>query len=247
MLLYDKSFTVLGLGGIANNVLQHVLSLGCRRLLLVDFDTVSVTDLHRQLFFTEEDLGRPKTEALRDRILEKFPDASIEARNLRIGSIEQVLDLVTGADFVLRSADSPPEIDNWINDACLVRRVPFLVSGTMEQKGLLGPLVIPFETACVNCSETVEFSERVGDEKRRTVLFYNRVTPVLGMMVGLVGDFLAAEVASYFSSPGSCRLTKGFYLLDFVTLKWRFLHTERNASACPSCGTRENIARYLPS
>jgi molybdopterin/thiamine biosynthesis adenylyltransferase len=246
MILHDKSFAVLGLGGIANNVLQHLLALGCRKLLLVDFDTVAVTDLHRQLFYTEEDLGRLKAEAMRDRLLEKFPSASIEARNLRIGSMEQVLDLVTGVDFVLRSADSPPEIDNWINDSCLVRGVPFLVSGTMEQKGLLGPLVIPFETACVNCSETVEFSEHVGDEKRRTVLFYNRVTPVLGMMVGLLGDFLAAEVAAYFSAPESCRLTRGFYLFDFVTLKWRFLHTERKASTCPSCGTRENIARYLP-
>lgn len=247
MTLHGKSFAVLGLGGIANNVLQHLLALGCRRFLLVDFDTVSVTDLHRQLFFTERDLGRTKTAAMRERILEKFPDATIDARELRISSMEQVLELVTGVDFVLRSADSPPEIDNWINDACLVRGVPFLVSGTMEQKGLLGPLVIPFETACVNCSETVEFAEHVGEDKRRTVLFYNRVTPVLGMMVGLVGDFLAAEIASYFSSPERCRLTTGFYLLDFVTLNWRFLHTERRASACPSCGTRENIARYLPS
>jgi molybdopterin/thiamine biosynthesis adenylyltransferase len=247
MILAGKKIAVLGLGGIANNVAQHLLGLGCRDLRLVDFDKVSITDLHRQLFFCEDDLGRPKAPAMRDRILAIFPEARVEAQEMRIAAMEEVLALVSDCDFVVRSADSPPEIDNWINDACLVRGVPFVVSGTMEQKGLLGPLVVPFETACVQCSETVEFSRLVGDEKRRSVLFYNRVTPVIGMMVGLIGDLLATEVAAYFTNPERCRLTQGFYLLDFITLRWRYLHTQRRAATCPSCGTRENLARYLPS
>lgn len=241
MNLEDKKFAVLGLGGIANNVVHHLLGMGSRHLRVVDFDSVQVTDLHRQLFYTEQDVGRSKTAAMEERIHEKFPHAEVEAVDLRISSQEQVLDLIDGCDFVVRSADSPPELDNWINDACLLRRTPFVISGTTEQKGLLGPLVIPFETACVHCSETLEFSRTVGQEKRRQILFYNRITPVLGQMVGLVGDFLAAEIATYFIDPAACHLTRGFYLVDFIELKWRFLHTQRNERECPSCGTRENL------
>lgn len=243
-MLKGKSFAVLGLGGVANNVLRHLLSFNPRRLLLIDFDTVQPTDLHRQLFYTAHDVGRPKAIALKEAIQKRFPFVEIEVRNERLVSMPQILDRITGHDFVLRSADSPRDIDNWINDACLLREIPFLISGTMEQKGLLGPLVVPFETACVQCSETVEFTDHVGEEKRRTVLFYNNVTPVIGPMVSLLGDFLATEIVNHFTSPQSCRLTHGFYLFDFVTMGSVFLHTERKAAECPSCGTRENLAAY---
>ena len=244
-MLEGKSFAILGLGGVANNVLQHLLAFNPRRLLLIDFDTVQPTDLHRQLFYAEGDVGRSKAQCLEEAIQKRYPFVEIDARDLRLESIEQILQLIAGYDFVLRSADSPPEIDNWINDACLAREIPFLISGTMEQKGLLGPLVVPFETACVNCSETVEFSDQVGEEKRRTVLFYNSVTPVIGPMVSLLGDFVAAEIFNHFSQPEACRLTRGFYLFDFITLGSTFLHTRRDATGCPSCGTRENLAALV--
>ncbi|WP_162688504.1 MULTISPECIES: ThiF family adenylyltransferase [unclassified Streptomyces] len=70
---------VVGCGGTGSIVATHLCAMGVRDLLLVDHDRVEITNFNRQFSYRRRDLGRPKTEALRDFLRERYPDAEISA------------------------------------------------------------------------------------------------------------------------------------------------------------------------
>ncbi|MGW6704161.1 ThiF family adenylyltransferase [Streptomyces sp. NPDC054956] len=68
---------VVGCGGTGSIVATHLCAMGVRDLLLVDHDRVEITNFNRQFGYRRGDLGRPKTEALREFLRERYPDTSV--------------------------------------------------------------------------------------------------------------------------------------------------------------------------
>jgi tRNA A37 threonylcarbamoyladenosine dehydratase len=68
---------VFGVGGVGGHVVEALTRCGVGALELIDNDTVSVSNLNRQLLATIPDLGRPKVEVARDRILSINPEAEV--------------------------------------------------------------------------------------------------------------------------------------------------------------------------
>ncbi len=77
-----KHSTVLlfGVGGVGSYAAEALARGGVGRLILVDHDTVSLTNLNRQLIATHETIGRRKVEVMKERILSINPAARVEAR-----------------------------------------------------------------------------------------------------------------------------------------------------------------------
>ena len=68
---------VFGVGGVGGHVVEALARCGVGKLELIDNDTVSVSNLNRQLLATIPDLGRPKVEVARERVLSINPDAEV--------------------------------------------------------------------------------------------------------------------------------------------------------------------------
>lgn len=73
---------VFGLGGVGGYVVEALARGGVGQLDLVDNDTVSVSNLNRQLLATHSTVGLPKTEAARRRVLDINPDCVVRVRNV---------------------------------------------------------------------------------------------------------------------------------------------------------------------
>ena len=69
---------VAGLGGLGSNIAVMLARSGIGHLLLVDFDTVDVTNLNRQIIATRKTVGKYKTEVMKERMLEINPDVKVE-------------------------------------------------------------------------------------------------------------------------------------------------------------------------
>jgi len=97
---------LFGVGGVGSWCAEGLVRSGVRRLTLVDADRVSLSNVNRQLMATPQTVGRPKVEALRDRLLEINPAAQIEAVQ-EIYSAETAgrFDLA-GYDYILDAVDS---------------------------------------------------------------------------------------------------------------------------------------------
>ncbi|HIS68159.1 MAG TPA: tRNA threonylcarbamoyladenosine dehydratase [Candidatus Gallacutalibacter stercoravium] len=73
---------VIGVGGVGGYVAEGLARTGIGNLLLVDSDVVAPSNLNRQIIATQETIGQPKVEVLKQRILSINPDAAVETHQI---------------------------------------------------------------------------------------------------------------------------------------------------------------------
>ena len=95
---------IVGCGGLGSNAAAMLVRCGVGELTLIDFDVVEESNLNRQLFFRDQ-LGMPKTTALRDTLLRINPGVTLHIHTECV-TAENLVALVEGADVVIEAADS---------------------------------------------------------------------------------------------------------------------------------------------
>lgn len=76
--LQNSKVAIFGIGGVGSFVVEGLARAGIEHFILIDNDTVSLTNLNRQLIATHQTIGKPKVEVARERILEINPNAEVE-------------------------------------------------------------------------------------------------------------------------------------------------------------------------
>ena len=89
---------ICGLGGLGSHIATALARAGIGRLILIDFDQVDITNLHRQQYKVTQ-IGRCKTEALAENLLEMAPYLELELHCIRITE-ENVEELLQRADII---------------------------------------------------------------------------------------------------------------------------------------------------
>ncbi len=97
------SVAVCGLGGLGSHIAVSLARAGIGRLILIDFDRVDVTNLHRQQYKASQ-VGRYKTEALRENLLEIAPYTQYEIHTVRLDE-HNAAKLLSGADLICEAFD----------------------------------------------------------------------------------------------------------------------------------------------
>jgi tRNA A37 threonylcarbamoyladenosine dehydratase len=78
-LIAQKRVIIFGVGGVGSWCAESLVRSGIRQLTIVDFDSVDVTNVNRQLMATTKTIGQPKVEVLKERLLTINPSAEITA------------------------------------------------------------------------------------------------------------------------------------------------------------------------
>ncbi|KAI6691438.1 hypothetical protein NL676_028266 [Syzygium grande] len=121
-----KSYVVvIGLGGVGSHAASMLLRSGVGKLLLVDFDQVSLSSLNRHAVATRADVGTPKAHCLKKHFSSIFPESNIEAKVLLYDASTEEEILSGNPDFVLDCIDN---IDTKVSllAACVHRGVKVL-------------------------------------------------------------------------------------------------------------------------
>ena len=100
----SATVAVCGLGGLGSNIAIALARAGIGKLLLIDFDRVDITNLHRQQYKANQ-IGRYKTEALAEILLEIAPYTETKTVTAKITE-ENFADLLEGADVVCEAFDN---------------------------------------------------------------------------------------------------------------------------------------------
>lgn len=102
--LQGATVAVCGLGGLGSNVAIALARAGVGKLILIDFDCVDVTNLHRQQYKACQ-VGMPKPVALAENLREIAPYIELESHQVRVTE-ENVMGLVATADVVCEAFDN---------------------------------------------------------------------------------------------------------------------------------------------
>ena len=98
---------LIGTGGLGAPLGLYLAAAGVGRLGLVDFDTVDVTNLQRQIMFGSSDVGRPKSVAATERLASLNPDIQIQSYDTQLTS-ENALELLRDYDVIVDGTDNFP-------------------------------------------------------------------------------------------------------------------------------------------
>jgi len=99
----SATVAVCGLGGLGSNIAISLARTGIGKLILIDFDRVDITNLHRQQYKAEQ-IGLSKTEALAENLREIAPYTGIETHNVRLTE-DNAAELLRSADIVCEAFD----------------------------------------------------------------------------------------------------------------------------------------------
>jgi adenylyltransferase/sulfurtransferase len=126
--LQNASVLVVGCGGLGSPIAVYLAASGIGKIHLVDFDTVDLSNLHRQVFYKLKDVGKPKAKVLRKYIKQRAPFTKVSFTNKPITK-ENVFKLIENVDIVVDGTDSLPT-KYLLNDACAIKNKP-LVYGSL--------------------------------------------------------------------------------------------------------------------
>ncbi|PQJ79755.1 HesA/MoeB/ThiF family protein [Polaribacter porphyrae] len=126
--LQNASVLVVGCGGLGSPIAVYLAASGVGKIHLVDFDTVDVTNLHRQVFYSLEDVDKPKAAVLSAFIKKRAPFTEVSFTNKPITK-ENVFELIENVNIVVDGTDSLPT-KYLLNDACVIKKKP-LVYGSL--------------------------------------------------------------------------------------------------------------------
>lgn len=126
--LQDAKVLVVGCGGLGSPIAVYLASSGIGMLHLIDFDKVDVTNLHRQVFYALEDVGKYKSVVLARFIEKRAPFTQISFATEPLTK-DNVFESIANYDIIVDGTDSLPT-KYLLNDACVLQEKP-LVYGSL--------------------------------------------------------------------------------------------------------------------
>ena len=221
--LRDAKVAVLGVGGLGTWSAWALACCGVGEMWLIDGDEVEVSNLNRQIFYTEADLGRPKVEVGAERLSAFNSAAKVTATNQRLESEVELADFIAGADVVIDAADWPAhDIERWCNAACFEAGIPYITMSHFPPIARVGPLYVPGQTGCFICQEIAYRREYpLFDE----VIEQRRALPspaaTLGPACGLIGGQVGMEVVHLLTGLARPSTQGVAHIYDLQTMEVR--------------------------
>ena len=241
--LREARLAVLGVGGLGGWAAWALACCGVGEMWLVDGDRVEVSNLNRQILYTEADIGRLKVEAAAERLTAFNSAMRIEATAKRLESEAEIAEFVAGSDVVIDSADWPAhDIERWVNAACFAAGIPYITMSHFPPIARVGPLFVPGVTGCFACQEAAFRRDYplfdVAIEQRRA---QPSPAATLGPACGLIGGQVGLEIMHHLTGLAEPSTLGVSHIYDLRTME-----VEREPvvpePGCPVCGEMQPAA-----
>jgi sulfur-carrier protein adenylyltransferase/sulfurtransferase len=222
----------IGTGGLGAPLGLYLAAAGVGRIGLVDFDSVDLTNLQRQILFSTTDVGRPKIEAAADRLRAMNPDIQIDTFETQLTSAN-ALDILKDYDIIVDGTDNFPT-RYLVNDASVLLGKPNVYGSIFRFEGQVTVFGYP-GGPCYRC-------------------LYPEPPPpglvpscaeggVLGVLPGIVGSIQAAEALKLIIGKGE-PLVGRLLLFDALAMRFRELKLRKNPE-CPVCGEHPTVTKLI--
>jgi adenylyltransferase/sulfurtransferase len=223
---------VVGAGGLGAPVLQYLAAAGVGRIGVVDDDTVDLTNLQRQVIYSQADVGRAKVAVAAERLAALNPQIAIDPFPLRFDA-SNARELVRLYDVVVDATDTFGA-RYLINDACRLEGKPDVYGSIFRFDGQVS--VFAPGGPCYRCV----FPEPPPEGSVPSCAEGG----VLGVLAGMVGTWQASEALKLVLGIGTS-LAGRLLLVDALDARVREIALDSDP-ACPLHGDRPTIVDVLP-
>lgn len=226
--LKQASVLCVGTGGLGSPISLYLSAAGVGTIGLVDFDIVEDSNLQRQIAHSTSDIGRPKVESAKDKLIGINPYLNVQLHGDGI-TRDNVRDIISQYDLIVDGTDNFPT-RYLVNDACVLEGKPLIYASIFQFEG-----------------QATVFNHKEGPCYR---CLYPEPPPpglvpscaeggVLGVLPGVIGVIQATEAIKIILDQGSS-LSGRLLLYDAMDMKFREVKLRKDSS-CPACGDNPSI------
>lgn len=230
--LKAASVLLIGAGGLGSPLAMYLAAAGIGRIGLVDYDIVDYTNLQRQIIHGTKDVGRPKLDSAKDRILDINPHIQVDTYEVPLTS-ENALELFAPYDIIIDGTDNFPT-RYLTNDACVLLGKPNVYGSIFRFEGQASVFYAQ-EGPCYRC------------------LFPEPPPPglvpscaeggVLGILPGTIGAIQATEAVKLILGEGE-PLVGRLLLYDALNMEFDQVRLRKNPN-CPVCSENPTITELI--
>ena len=214
--LLRSSILIIGAGGLGSPTLYYTACAGIGKIGIVDFDTVSLSNLNRQILHTPADIGRKKVDSAYDKLQAMCPETEFVCYDEKLTE-QNIAQILKGYDAVCDCVDNIPT-RRTVNKACCELGIPVIESGVAGYEGYLLS-ILPGKTPCFHCV----YPE---DPEIETPI------PILGATAGALGCMQALTCIRLLCGQEP---EPGLHTFSFLDMSAETIALKRNPD-CPICG-----------
>jgi molybdopterin/thiamine biosynthesis adenylyltransferase/molybdopterin converting factor small subunit len=229
--IFDAKVLVIGAGGLGSPVLLYLALAGVGTLGIVDFDTVDLSNLQRQILHQNDDIGKPKTQSAKETIAAYNPDVHVVTHNEPLHS-ENALEIISQYDMVVNGADNFA-VRYLVNDACVFLNKP-LIDGSILMFDGQATVYLPGK-GCYRCLYPTPPPPGLVPSCAEA--------GVLGAMCGTIGSIQATEVLKLILEIGDS-LNGRLLLYDALSMETRQVRIRRDPE-CVVCGDHPTVTELI--
>lgn len=215
---------IVGLGGLGCAAAPYLASAGVGHLALLDFDSVSLSNLQRQILHSDATLGQPKVESARQRLAAINPHCQLEPIDAQLDDA-QLSALIARQDAVLDCTDNVSAREQ-INRLCYQHKVPLISGAAIRMEGQLSVFTWQRDEPCYRC-----ISRLFGDQTLSCV-----EAGVLAPLVGVIGAMQALEAIKALTALGQPARSR-LLIYDAMSAEFRSMKVMQDRH-CEVCGEK---------
>ncbi|MCR5608830.1 MAG: ThiF family adenylyltransferase [Lachnospiraceae bacterium] len=227
--LRNSKVMIIGAGALGTSALMYLAAAGVGTIGIVEGDTVDITNLHRQILYSIEDVGSKKVEAAKRRLESGNPYINIISYDT-FATPDNISELIKDYDFVIDATDRI-ETKFLINDACVIKKIPFCHAGIL---GFYGQVMswCPGDNPCYRC---------IFEDIPEDYIPNCAESGIIGAVSGIIGSVQALEAIKYITKIGSM-LVGRMLRFDGLTMNTRVIKLPKKNDNCKVCGNKATIS-----
>ena len=183
--LYQASVSIIGCGALGCIVASYLCGAGVGEITIIDFDKIDISNLHRQVIYTANDIGKPKADILARHLAALNSECRLDVINDKL-TAQNCHELISGNDLVIDATDNP-NVKHLIANYCQDCNQPFITAGIDGWHGQ----VMLWQPGCI------PFNDIFGDIRNT---FYE-APGVVGSTPALAAALQASEAIKFITCP----------------------------------------------
>jgi molybdopterin/thiamine biosynthesis adenylyltransferase/rhodanese-related sulfurtransferase len=194
--LANASVLVIGAGGLGCPLLQYLVAAGIGHIGIADDDVVSLSNLHRQVLFTMEDIGKSKVEVAKKRLQLMNDSVKISIWNER-WTQQHSVDHFNDYDLIVDATDNFSS-RYLINDAAVLMEKTLVFGAVSQYEGQVAVFNYPMAD-----SRSVNYRDYFPEPPKNGEVLNCSEAGVLGVLPGIIGTMQATEVIKILTGIGN--------------------------------------------
>ncbi|TAK59471.1 MAG: molybdopterin-synthase adenylyltransferase MoeB [Dehalococcoidia bacterium] len=229
--IMESSVLIIGAGGLGSPIAVYLALAGIGKIGVVDFDTVDISNLQRQILHQNDDVGKLKAISAKETINAYNPDVEVVTHEVPITS-DNAMEIIAPYDYVINGADNFAA-RYLVNDACHFLKKP-LVDGSILLFDGQVTVYLPGQ-GCYRCLYPAPPPPGMVPSCAEA--------GVLGALCGTVGTIQATEVLKLILGVGDS-LHGRLLLYDALAMEFRQVRIRRDPH-CVLCGDEPTVTGLI--